>query len=925
MPMPITDKQDSNHNLLNSKSKMSPRALVFSMLCGAIGALLNFFPFFLFSDLTLIFGPALSILVALSVGPWCGALAAAIASISLVFSWGHYYGFLLFMPEALFVGYFYRRGWNELIAVLVYWLIVAIPFVYILVFVREQPGLAFDLSIKYLINSFLYTLIASALLWFFSVPKWLKLETVRTYSLRTQIFTVLMASMTIPIAAISLYNGQKSQQELVQQIQVKLQENTQRVSRKLDSFIQSQKILLQNQANILALSSRDKLYSEQDLQQFHQQHPEFISMLIASPNGDLTALSSMFENKEQLSVKNQTQNNINDRDYFHAAMIRRTYVSEAFISRPNNDPIITISTPVVSPSSNHIIAVLAASVNLYQFDRLLVDQNHKNQLSDTSLLLLDADKKVIFSSSEMKLDLLHSLDLQQLVKSEQTNFYTTKLFDERVISASSESLNNWKVNLFYPISGFNQLSQKNYRDYAMILSVIILFVGFLAVFLSYQINAPIQLLFRRVVNFNLTRKDQKKVELSPLVAKEIAVLIRAHESAEKRLRDSFQTEQLHLQKRITAEKANEAKSNFLSAMSHELRTPLNAISGFSQLLVLEDSLNKESQELVGEIDIASQHLMLLINDILDMSKIESGNLLLNIEPVDIAELLETTLPMLANQAHARDITMELQPSTQKIFVLADRLRLKQVTINLLSNAIKYNHSGGMVTISLEKGDSQSCTIRVSDTGVGIAPEKLNELFKQFNRLDKENSDIDGYGIGLVISKKLLELMGGQIKVESEVKKGSSFCISLPTDNLTVASQKKSPQINTNNTDSITACRILYVEDNDVNAMVMQKALQRYSAIDYKRAPSGKVGLKLLQDEFFDLVLLDISLPDMNGYDILKVMQKELRGQYRDVFAVSANAMSEDINQGMAAGFDEYVTKPVKFEELFELIRAYQLK
>jgi len=316
--------------------------------------------------------------------------------------------------------------------------------------------------------------------------------------------------------------------------------------------------------------------------------------------------------------------------------------------------------------------------------------------------------------------------------------------------------------------------------------------------------------------------------------------------------------------------------------------------------------------------------MLLINDILDMSKIESDKLELNIEVVDMDLLLKQTLPLLENQARARNVDVILQSPDKKLVVLADQLRLKQVMINLLSNAIKYNRSGGQVIISLHDDDPNRCVVRVTDTGVGIAPDKLNELFEIFNRLDKENSEVDGYGIGLVISKKLLELMKGSIMVESELEKGSCFCDCLPIeakakDNKLFSAKAKKEE----KSGDIEKCRILYVEDNDVNALVMSKAMKRHQHIECVREPNGQLGLQRLKAEIFDFVFLDISLPDMSGYDILKIMKEDLGEQYSHVFAVSANAMSEDLDKGVAAGFDEYVTKPVKFDLLFELIRKYQ--
>ncbi len=910
----------------NIQFKTSPfvRSLVFSFVCGVIGATLNLFPIFLFSDLTLIFGPAFSILIALSIGPWWGAFTALIASSTLILSWEHYYGFLIFIPEAYVVGALYRKRWNELLAVLTYWCIVAIPFVFALIYIKSKPELALDLSVKYLLNSSLYTLIASALLWFFSVPNLLQLKPARTYSLRTQIFTILMVSMTVPIAAFSIYKEQQEQYQLVEVIHEKMHIDSHRIAEDLDEYLRKSKLVIENYAKILELSPNETLHSSIKLNEFHQLHPEFISILLASEKGLLTAVSLSSELKVETNENTDINQSITDREYFHQALQRKTFISKAFKSRPKEDPIVTISTPVISPTSGEVVAVLGGSLNLYKFDSL-IHREMSHQTNNTySYLVLDSDNKVIFASPKIKTQLLQRVDWSVDISALHPEFFETPIFDSKVISGGAIAANGWQVYALYPESDLNLLSREKYHEFAFFLSLIIILVGFLAIFLSYQLNAPIQWLFKRIVDFNVTNKNLETVQLSPLVPKELVTLIRAHESAEKRLRHAFYTEQLLQEKRITAEKANEAKSNFLSAMSHELRTPLNAISGFSQLLVLEESIPKESKELVNEIAIASQHLMLLINDILDMSKIESGSLQLNNEEININELLVSTIPLIISQAKARNVRIIHDSSTTPFFVFADKLRLKQVLINLLSNAIKYNLSGGEVRVTVSVEKNKDCMINILDTGVGIDKEHINGLFKIFNRLDKEGSETEGYGIGLVISKKLVELMAGKISVKSEINKGSCFSISLPLLNKTAEVNQVSADLPTKkHKPVIRECRILYIEDNDINALVMAKAMQRYPQINFSRERDGDSGLERIKNEFFDFVLLDISLPDMDGYQILAIMQNQFRDHYQTVFAVSANAMSEDILKGLAAGFDQYVTKPLKFEAFFDLLRQYQ--
>ncbi len=909
------------------------RVFWFVLLASVAGFTVNLFPVFLFGEMTLIFGSAFSLLVAFTVGRFAGALVALVASIALIYSWDNYYGFFLFIPEAIIVGHLYRRGWNELLAVAVYWLIVAIPFVIGLVFVLNDSKLAIDLVGKYLMNSFMYTLMASALNWFFSIPKRLNLKFNRPFTLRTQIFTILMVSMMLPVVAFSLYYAQKYQQEHLDLVQQKLKVKVDRVAQGLDNFLTSHRLIIQKQAEVLSSLKSNQKLSTARLIEFHRDNQYFSTMIIADLNGDIKAFSPS-------TIKLVGNMNVKDRDYFVAAKMGNVFISQAFRGRGFGvAPIVAISAPIFArainieldsasssqgPGNNQVVSILEGTLDLNDLKKIIESREliEKDELTQL-IIITDAENKVVLASDGIGRNYLDVINWDESASQQVPGFYNTEFIDDAIISNSKSLPNGWQIKSFYRAKDFTEVARQKYRTISLVLILTVVGVGLLAAFLSYQINGPISWLLKKTLALNVVGKKVPPVEISPYVPSEMAALMRAHESAERRLQMAFETEKMHQKKRINAEKANEAKSDFLSSMSHELRTPLNAISGFSQLLAMEDSLNDELKGFVNEINIASLHLLSLINDILDMSKIESGKLLLHKEQVDVGELLDQTLPLLKNQAKARQVSITFKSAEKKLYVIADKLRLKQAIINLLSNAIKYNQIGGDVLISLHDNGEQSCALKVIDTGVGIAQERLNELFKVFNRLDQEGSDIDGHGIGLAITKKLVEMMGGSIRVTSEVNKGSCFCIYLP---IVKASAEVDHLMNSSlktQSASINPCRVLYVEDNNINALVMKKAMGQYAQIDYVREANGHSALSRVEREYFDFVLLDISLPDMSGYEILSILQRDFSQQYRYVFAVSANAMSEDISKGLSAGFDKYVTKPVKFDQLFELIEIFQ--
>jgi PAS domain S-box-containing protein len=370
--------------------------------------------------------------------------------------------------------------------------------------------------------------------------------------------------------------------------------------------------------------------------------------------------------------------------------------------------------------------------------------------------------------------------------------------------------------------------------------------------------------------------------------------------------------------REAAERANAAKSDFLSSMSHELRTPMNAIIGFAQMLEYDAELNEDQQDNVHEVLKAGRHLLHLINEVLDLAKIESGHVDLSLEPVALAAIVEECLQLIAPLAARRSLALQVDIPA-RLAVRADRVRLKQVLLNVLSNAVKYNREGGRITLCAEGAAPDRLRVLITDTGSGIEPERMGQLFQPFSRLGAEHGEVEGTGIGLTITRRLTELMGGQIGVTSEVGAGSTFWVELPSADMAEADDCAGYNAASRGAAPVHSYRILCIDDNPANLKLMAQILGKRRQISLVSSHNPQLGIELAIAHQPDLILLDINMPGMDGYQVLDVILADRRLRRIPVIAVTANAMPRDVERGRAAGFVAYLTKPLDVGEFLNTI------
>jgi len=383
--------------------------------------------------------------------------------------------------------------------------------------------------------------------------------------------------------------------------------------------------------------------------------------------------------------------------------------------------------------------------------------------------------------------------------------------------------------------------------------------------------------------------------------------------------------------REEAERANRAKNEFLSRMSHELRTPMNAVLGFAQLLDM-DPLTPEQKEGTAEILKAGKHLLELIDEVLDIARIETGKMRLSLEPVDSVQAAQECISLLTPLADQEGVRLSLEPqglSNRPDYVSADRQRLKQVLLNLISNSIKYNRQEGSVRVSVgptEQGDRFK--IEVTDTGHGIAAERMEQLFAPFERLGAEESSIQGVGLGLALSKALVEAMGGTISVTSNPGQGSTFSVDLASAEGFLSSTEDESSLWEETAPATTtsaSCTILYIEDNLSNLKLVERLVARRPTIALMPAMQGGMGVTLARDHRPDLVLLDLNLPDITGEEVLGRLRSDPRTAELPVVVISADATPGQIRRLLDAGARDYLTKPIEVSRFFQVVDTFCAK